>query len=82
MNSQHLRIHGSRRVSAVRQVLLTWSVLTPMIITVQWIAGGWLSGLPMPARVALTCAAVVPVMSLLALPAAMRIARPWLTTMR
>ena len=82
MNSQHLRIQGSPRASAVRQVALTWSVLTPMIITVQWITGGWLSGLAMPIRVGLICAAVVPVMSMLALPAAMRLARPWLTATR
>jgi antibiotic biosynthesis monooxygenase (ABM) superfamily enzyme len=56
------------------RVLVTWMVLTPLVVSIQTLAGPVLGDVATPLRTAIVCAVVVPVMTLLALPAAMRTA--------
>jgi antibiotic biosynthesis monooxygenase (ABM) superfamily enzyme len=67
-------------ISTWQRIVVTWIVLFPLITIVQWLIGPTLTGLPLPVRVAVTCSIVVPTMTLLAMPVAMRTAEALLVS--
>ena len=65
-----------------KQAVLTWLVIAPLVVAVQYLSRGPLQGLPAVPRFLLLTVALVALMTYVLMPAVMRIARPWLTAER
>jgi uncharacterized protein len=69
---------GTRPPPPYKMAVLTWITIFPLITLVVVVLGPLLDGLPLVARLAITTAVTVPIMTWLVMPRVTRLLRGWL----